>query len=217
MSTSQRWQMPVVTSTRCECWRILAPRWMQSTHCKTMRPGLTRYWQKTRAPIAGLPSSLPASATSCGCEASIRPAVAARTGAVALVLAIREQLRQKSEELARQHGPMPALQPPCLDGRWADGDNRVSWQQAWQDAVEKCALRHRNVVAISPYSVLPRSQNDDPAYTDLLPAIAEADSYAFGRPPDFPGWTLARYRHFHRRARAVIRAMHGTPFVAGGV
>jgi hypothetical protein len=78
-------------------------------------------------------------------------------------------------------------------------------------------MRHRNLLVMSPYAIIPTDASPTADFSDLLPVIALADAWAFGAPPDFSGWTAAEYRHFHRRARATIQGSHSASFVAAGV
>jgi hypothetical protein len=128
---------------------------------------------------------------------------------------IREVLKDESAKLAALSGPLPALSPADLTTGWLSGSGRELWQNAWQDALRKSAVRHRNLVVMSPASVLPAGA--DPRYADLLPVIAHADAWYFGSPVVLAHGGPAAWRAFHRRARAVIQGTTADSFVAAGV
>ena len=135
----------------------------------------------------------------------------------AIVIRIRNTLWQLSGQLARNDGPLPALcdNDPCSS--WHESAQREDWRHRWLVALEKSAVRHRNMLVLSPYSVLPSSAACSAGYTDLLPIIAYADAWSFADTPHFRGWNLHEYKVFHRRAWAVIQGCKTPSFVAAGV
>jgi hypothetical protein len=135
----------------------------------------------------------------------------------AIVSRIRKKLWHHSGEMARNHGCLPALHSSDPSSSWDDSAHRESWRQRWQVAVQKSAVRHRNMLVMSPYSVLPSAGCCDTAYTDLLPVIACADAWSFSDVPHTCSWNLADYKTFHRRAWAVIQGRKTGALVAAGV
>jgi len=130
---------------------------------------------------------------------------------------IRDELRAQSRKIATRAGPIPALEQANHVGQWQAGPQRESWRRHWDQAVRQSALRHRNLLVISPYSVVPFGAPSSAAYSDLLPVIASADAWSFTAPPEFRGWDATEYRDFHRRARATIQGSHIASSVAAGV
>ncbi|MDA0679550.1 MAG: hypothetical protein O3A13_02145 [Proteobacteria bacterium] len=130
---------------------------------------------------------------------------------------IRSEFHEQSGRLAIETGALPALAEANYVREWSAGPHRELWHQYWQDAVQRSAVRHRNLMVLSPYAVLPTKAPVNPSFVDLLPVIALADAWAFAAPPDFAGWSAEQYRHFHRRARATIQGSHTASFVAAGV
>jgi len=130
---------------------------------------------------------------------------------------IRNHLCETSARLARQDGALPALGAVHSVGGLPDGPHRDAWCSRFEDAVSKAAVRHRNILAISPYSVLPTDVRCDTAFADLLPLIAAADAWSFARPHFFTGWNVTQFSNFHRRARAIIQGSQAASFVAAGV
>jgi hypothetical protein len=133
-----------------------------------------------------------------------------------LVDRIRATLMSASRDLAIRKGAAPALQQACRAQEWFDGHHADSWSSRFDEARRKLAIRHRNLLAMSPYSVLPPGAACRPEYTDLLPLIAGADAWSFSGAPGFAGWTVGEFRHFHRRARAVIQGSLHTSRIAAG-
>lgn len=133
-----------------------------------------------------------------------------------LAQGIRGELNAVSARLAGQSGPLPALSMDAA-GSWSVGAKRDAWNRRWRVALRKCAVRHRNLVVMSPYTVLPTDGACAPEFTDLLPLIAHADAWSFAGMPACRGWDAAQFRQFHRRAWAIIQGSHATSFVAAGV
>ena len=78
-------------------------------------------------------------------------------------------------------------------------------------------MRHRNLLAISPYAVLPRRSHAHAGFTDLLPVIRQADTWAFAPAASFDGWNINQFKHFHKRARAIIQGSQDAAVIAAGV
>lgn len=134
----------------------------------------------------------------------------------AIVARIRKTLWQRSGQLARHAGCLPALCGIDPSSGWDDSVHRENWRRHWRVAVEESAVRHRNMLIISPYSVLPTTACSA-GYMDLLPVLAYADAWNFADVPEFRGWNLDEYKAFHRRAWAVIQGRKMDLPVAAGV
>ena len=133
-----------------------------------------------------------------------------------IVLKIRNTLWGRSRALATRAGLLPALagsDPTCGLGDL----HRQTWQRRWRHAVASSAVRHRNLLVMSPYSVLPDDGLSDTRYTDLLPVLFHADAYAFDSPPSFDGWTVTDFRNFHQRAWAVMQRRDRCSLIAAAV
>jgi hypothetical protein len=135
----------------------------------------------------------------------------------AIVVRIRRSSWQHSARLARNLGCLPALIDSDPSNGWDDIAHRENWRRRWQVALEKSAIRHRNMLVLSPYSVLPSNDACSAGYTDLLPIVAYADAWSFAGVPQFSGWTQNEYMIFHRRAWAVIQGRETASLVAAGV
>lgn len=134
-----------------------------------------------------------------------------------LVASIHDALWKKSRQMAELCGPLPMLEQQHPAGRWSDDAHNQAWAERWQKAMETAQVRHRNLLVMSPYSVLPRRGPIGRDYIDLLPLIAHSDALSFASPPKFPGWTAAEFTAFHRRAWAVIQRRNAASFIAAGV
>lgn len=130
---------------------------------------------------------------------------------------IRKTLWHRSRQLARSGGCLPALCGADPSSGWDDSAHRENWRRRWQVALEKSAVRNRNMLVLSPYSVLPSTTASSARYTDLLPVIASADAWSFADAPEFHGWNLNDYKVFHRRAWAVIQGRKTGELIAAGV
>lgn len=130
---------------------------------------------------------------------------------------IRKALWHRSRKLARSDGCLPALRGADPSSGWDDSAHRENWRRRWQAALEKSAVRNRNMLVLSPYSVLPSTTLSSAPYTDLLPVISYADAWSFADAPEFRGWHLNDYKIFHRRAWAVIQGRKTGQLIAAGV
>ncbi len=135
----------------------------------------------------------------------------------AIVERIRKALWYRSGQMARNLGCLPALYNSDPSNGLEDSAQRENWRRRWRVALEKSAVRHRNMLILSPYSVLPSSGACSAGYTDLLPVVACADAWCFAGVPEFSGWSLNEYKVFHRRAWAVIQGCKTGSLVAAGV
>jgi hypothetical protein len=130
---------------------------------------------------------------------------------------LRETLEAASAELASVRGPLPSLDNICAANTWFEGSHGDAWQACFNAARQKTAVRHRSLLSLSPYAILPRSDHSDPGYTDLLPLLRYADTWSFADPASFAGWSCAQFRHFHERARATIQSSQASSLVAASV
>lgn len=133
------------------------------------------------------------------------------------VLRVRKTLWDRSHVIAAQTGVLPALERSDPSGGLGNKSHRLDWQRRWRLALASSAVRHRNLVVMSPYSVLPGKGRAAAAYTDLLPVLRHADAYAFADRPPLDGWNVKEFRGFHTRAWAVMQRRYGRSLVAAAV
>jgi hypothetical protein len=133
-----------------------------------------------------------------------------------IVSAIRNELRDHSMRLARESETLPSLLQSDPSNAWRNIDHREDWSGRWQQMLQAEAVRNRNLLVLSPYSVLPRGENASPNYIDLLPVLAHADAISFRAPPALRAWNLREFSNFHKRAWLVImRESRRTRIAAG--
>lgn len=134
-----------------------------------------------------------------------------------IVKRIRNEMRAASVALAQQCGALPAVLRADPSIGLKAGAARDNWRSCWQAAVRTSALRHRNLLVLSPYSVLPDKTDHSVRYFDLLPVIRQADSWCFSTTASFATWRIEDYQRFHCRAWAQIQAHNEGCVVADGV
>ena len=110
---------------------------------------------------------------------------------------VRDFVDETSRQFATQSQPAPSLVVN-------DGSRNAAWQARWQKALEFAAMRHRNLLAISPWAMFPTGSAADSRYCDLLPLLEFADACSFPPPPCIRGWNVNEFKHFHHRVSAVL-------------
>ena len=135
----------------------------------------------------------------------------------AVVRRIRRELYAASSLQAKKSGALPAFARADPSIGLSAGRQRDIWRSRWRSAVRESAVRHRNMLVLSPYSVLPSESDCKPEFIDLLPVIRHADAWSFACAADLSQWNIAEYQRFHRRAWAVIQGHNAPPVVAAGV
>jgi len=117
---------------------------------------------------------------------------------------VRSVLAAASRAAAVRTHAVPALESadPC---RYVSGASRGAWQARWQSAVESAAVRHRNLLVLSPYSLFPRAAGTDRRFADLAPLLRHADACAAPVVPQFGSWNLNDFKRFHQRIFAVLQ------------
>jgi len=84
----------------------------------------------------------------------------------------------------------------------------------WRRAVGENAVRHRNLLTMSPWDVFPRQEPADFRYTNLLPLLKCANSVSFRRDVDIGHWNVKEFKGFHERVSAILRHSSGVPAIA---
>lgn len=117
---------------------------------------------------------------------------------------VRGVVNDYSRHLALQKEHLPALDQSVPSRASGCDIAQLDWQKRWRKAVDFAAIRHRNLLAVSPWSVFPTGKSADSRYGDLLPLLEYFDVCAFPAPPCLGHWNVSEYKHFHRRAGAVL-------------
>lgn len=130
-----------------------------------------------------------------------------------ILLRIRQVLRQCSQQQAKMNGLLPAIELHNPAGKLPAGPQRDRWESRWLSAVEQAAVRHRNMLVLSPWALFPRG-NADLRWMDLLPLLRLADACVFRDKPDISDWNINEFKHFHRRTWALMRRIEADTLVA---
>lgn len=115
----------------------------------------------------------------------------------------REILFEATHRLARRDGIVPALDQADPGRLLPGGRIGEGWAWRWRQALEAAAVRNRNVLAISPWSVFPSGEADF-RFANLLPVLRHADVCQFGDQCDISKWNLKDFKSFHQQAAAVL-------------
>ena len=121
-----------------------------------------------------------------------------------LIRRIRDIALTQSRRLASSKGNVPALEQGDPARLMPGGQSRDGWSRRWQQEVAATAVRHRNLLVISPWSLFP-PDTADLRYANLLPLLRYADTCSFGPPPDIAAWNLKNFKSFHQQAAAVLQ------------
>ena len=123
---------------------------------------------------------------------------------------VAKVLADTSRQLANQNGYCPALDV---------GGARVlqhgsEMNARWRRAIVENALRHRNLLTLSPWDVFPRHEPADVRYINLLPVLNCANSVSFRRDVDIRHWNVKEFKSFYDRVSAILRCNRDLPVVA---
>ena len=127
---------------------------------------------------------------------------------------LQQTLRDRSRQIAGRTNCLPALDLCDPSLAMPGGCVRDDWRQRWRRAVDQGAVRHRNLLVLSPWSVFPANQPADMRYADLLPLVAYADACAFGRSASLSHWNVNEFRGFHQRGWAVLQQRDAAALIA---
>ena len=130
--------------------------------------------------------------------------------------AVQMVVREQSRALARRTAHVPALDrtDPC---RFLPrGPVRDAWHQRWTEMLATAGVRHRNLLAMSPWAVFPAGQPADFRYADLLPVLRYADACMLSGAPDLGRWNVRKFRKFHCRASAALQQRESGYQIAEG-
>ena len=133
-----------------------------------------------------------------------------------LVSDVHEGLWRRSRRLASLIGAAPVLTEHQPTARWRDEAHRRDWSQRWCQAVSRAQVRHRNLLVLSPASLLPVSRAADPGFADLLPLLAHADALSFLGGPCVNNWAAADRKRYLQRLHAQVGRFNATSFIAAG-
>lgn len=115
-----------------------------------------------------------------------------------------------SREIAGESGYCPALD---VAGARVLRHGR-EMNARWRRAVGENAVRHRNLLTLSPWDVFPRQEPADFRYINLLPFLKYANSVSFRRDVDIGHWNVNEFRGFHERVGAILHHSGAVPLIA---
>ncbi len=115
-----------------------------------------------------------------------------------------------SREIARRVGYCPAIDAA---GARVQRHGR-EMAERWQHAVRNNALRHRNLLTLSPWDVFPQHDDADSRYMNLLPLIRCANSVSFLREVQIAHWSVIEFRSFYERVGAILRRSRDATLIA---
>jgi len=115
----------------------------------------------------------------------------------------RQVLFAATHQLACRDGIVPALDQADPGRLLPGGRIGEGWAWRWRQALEAAAVRNRNILAISPWSVFPPGEADF-RFANLLPVLRHADACYFGEHRDIRNWNLKDFKSFHQQAAAVL-------------
>lgn len=127
---------------------------------------------------------------------------------------VQQTLQARSRQIAHQTSTLPALDLGDPSRLLPGGVVCDDWKLRWRQAVKDGAVRHRNLMVLSPWSVFPAQQPADMRYADLLPLVAHSDACSFSRPPALAHWSINEFRSFHQRAWAALQQRDANALIA---
>ena len=134
-----------------------------------------------------------------------------------VMLRIRKTLWTRSHVTAGQSELLPSLARSDLSGSLNNKSHRQTWRRQWHLALADSVVRNRNLLVMSPYSVLPKTGDVTTNFTDVLPVLSHADAYAFAGKPRLGGWNVSDFKKFHIRAWAIMQRGCSRSLVAARV
>lgn len=122
-------------------------------------------------------------------------------------------LLDESRSMARRDGYCPALD--VAGARVLDHGREMNAR--WRRAIVDHAVRHRNLLTLSPWDVFPRGKPADLRFANLVPLIKVADSVSLRREVSLDHWNAREFRHFHDRIAAILRRSSEQTLIANQV
>lgn len=123
---------------------------------------------------------------------------------------ISNTLASASRVMAERHGHCPALDVAGASVLRHGSEMDLRWRRAVADN----ALRHRNLLTLSPWDVFPRHEPADLRYLNLLPMLACANSVSYRRDVDIGHWNVNEFKSFYTRVSAILRHSRDVSLIA---
>lgn len=129
----------------------------------------------------------------------------------------RSTLQARSHLIAKSAGRLPAIEQSDPSRLLPCAVAREDWRQRWRHTADETAVRHRNLLVLSPWSIFPTRHLADYRYADLLPILLHADACAVQRSVSLAQWNINEFKRFNRRAWAVLQQRCAATLIAKGV
>jgi len=123
---------------------------------------------------------------------------------------VSKTLARASRALAERNGYCPALDVAGARVLRHGQEMDVRWRRAVADN----ALRHRNLLTLSPWDVFPRHEPADLRYLNLLPILDCANSVSYRRDVDICHWNGNEFKSFYTRVSAILRRSSDVSLIA---
>jgi hypothetical protein len=144
-------------------------------------------------------------------EREVDPASIAALRDVRLIAShIAKTLFGASRAVAERNGYCPALDVAGARVLRHGSEMDVRWRRAVADN----ALRHRNLLTLSPWDVFPRHEPADLRYLNLLPILDCANSVSYRRDVDIGHWNAHEFKSFYTRVGAILRRSSDVSLIA---
>ena len=131
-----------------------------------------------------------------------------------MLLWVRTTLQSRSRAIATCSEQLPAITLSDPSHNLPCSGIREDWRRRWREAVQASLVQHRNLLALSPWSLFPANAPADFRYAELLPLLRHADACAFNKTVSIAHWNLKEFKCFHQRAKAVLQQRGATSLIA---
>jgi len=128
----------------------------------------------------------------------------------AIACHVSNTLTSASRRMAERNGHCPALDVAGAKVLRHGSEMDLRWRRAIADN----ALRHRNLLTLSPWDVFPRHEPADLRYLNLLPMLACANSVSYRRDVDIGHWNVKEFKSFYTRVSAILRRTRDVSLIA---
>jgi hypothetical protein len=115
---------------------------------------------------------------------------------------ISARLQARSSYWAKHREPLPAIIHADPTRRMQPSAMREQWRTRWRAAVETNAVRHRNLLVFSPWTIL---DAPDPLRLDLLSLLVHADAVCLAKPVGGRVWSETQRRLMEHRVHVALQ------------
>ncbi len=123
---------------------------------------------------------------------------------------VADVLVSTSRAMAKEKGHCPAID--VAGARVLQHGQEMNAR--WRSAIADNAIRHRNLLTLSPWDLFPRDRPADPGFANLLPLLTHANSVSLRRDVSISHWNTNEFKEFHERVAAILRRASGQNLIA---